>query len=87
MHSRDHADSQYVIHVGVYCKGAEFIGNKHSRSLVESHTQLYKCVTKIALPQSPTFNFVNKSIKTNRIWSTTSRVTFHQKIINLPLCI
>jgi len=31
-HSRDQADSGYVSYVQVDCKGAEFIGNKHTNT-------------------------------------------------------
>jgi len=43
MHSRDHADSEYVLYLTVDRKSAEFIGNKHTRSpiyilkLVQAH--------------------------------------------------
>jgi len=42
VHSRDHADSEYILLCGVDDKGAEFIGNKqiHSlSSLTHSQTQ------------------------------------------------
>jgi len=44
MHSRDHADSEYLSYAGVDIKGAEFTGNKHTNnSLTYSYTntQLY----------------------------------------------
>jgi len=43
MHFLDHADSEYLLHVWVDGKGAEFIGNKqiHLHTHTHTHTQLY----------------------------------------------
>ena len=43
MHSRDHADSEYLSHVGVKIdrKGTEFIGNKQSDKQTYRHSTLY----------------------------------------------
>ena len=41
MHSRHHADSEYVKYSGVDRKGAEFIGNKQTNSLTYSHTDTH----------------------------------------------
>jgi len=40
VHSWDHADSEYVLHVGVDHTGSEFIGNKYTRL----HNELYVLV-------------------------------------------
>ena len=36
MHSRDHADSEYVWNVGIDHKVVEFIGNKFTRGFMDS---------------------------------------------------
>jgi len=54
-HSRDHADSEYVLNVWVDCKGAEFIvTNKHTNTqlstLVESFENFTaQCMSKLIM--------------------------------------
>jgi len=43
MHYREHADSEYVLHVQAYHLGIKFTDNKHTKVHIHSHrhTQLY----------------------------------------------
>jgi len=45
MHFRDRADSEYVIYLGVGCKGTEFTSNKQTNKLTNTlkyrHSALY----------------------------------------------
>ena len=47
MHFRDHADVYIYITSGVYRKGAEFIGNKHTDSFTDSQTLSYTVVSDV----------------------------------------
>ena len=46
MPTQYHADSEYVLHVGIDRKYAEFIRNKHTHLRTHRHTQLYTLVQK-----------------------------------------
>ena len=54
MPAQYHADSEYVLHVGIDRKYAEFIRNKHTHLHTHRHTRLYTLVQKNQIRSSIT---------------------------------
>ena len=48
-HCRNHADSEYASYVGVNRKGAKFIGNKHTNTLLHILEQICNDVVYVVM--------------------------------------